>query len=255
MQQIVAAVVVLLFITFTFITLVYLDNTNSETEGIKQALNLSAKAVACAIDGSKSNYDEMAKGMDRSELSEIAIDNDKLLSEFYDVLYKNILNNESFERIKAGIPAKVVVYYDRFYIAGNDDKWSPPFYFTHYSGGKLLYLFTKSDIAYYYDNSGIKVFTNIHAENISREQKNDIIINKVNSAIFQYTFDSVTGKGLTVQIRNPENNEAEYKVRHSYFNVLDGITFFVLYKENTGIGVDTREFEYANYNVVGYTVE
>ncbi len=224
---------------------------------MKESLNLSARALSDSIEKTRINYAELAKDYSKNELSVIEINKDTLLNEFYDILYKNVLDESRFGSIKNRLILKMLVYYDKFYVADANDNWSIPYYFTTTIGNELIYFNTKNNTAAYYDSSGtIKYNRDISFYSITPVQKNDIIINKINTIVMQYTSEKVVREnGLRIEIKNPANPDNDYRVKKSYFNALNGITFFVVYVENTSIAVNNRDIKYKNYNVVGYTIE
>lgn len=250
MHRIIVITVIFLVLIFTFIPLSHLEFYNRSTEEIKQKLNLSVKVLPYCIDNTDNNYMLLAEGFKRCN----TINKNKLLDEFHDVLSDNICNEKKYQEIKSGILAKVLVYYDRFYIAGRNDRWSPPYFFTCQDGERLYYVYTRGDYVYYY-NSGNIVTCSLNSTGITKEQRNNIVINKLNSIIAIYTLDTLTGKGLNIKIYNPGCDSPEYKAKNMCFNVLDGITFFVVYSDSENLGLNGKKFRFSSCNVAGYTME
>ena len=257
MQQIHAAIVLLIVVIFIFIPTMGLKEVRDSNQNIKQALNLSTRVIGNCVDHSKINFTELARGYKRDARIPIEVDRQRLLLEFYQLLNKNSLSESKFKSIKDKLLIKVVVYYDKFFVADKNDSWSPPYYFSWNTGSELIYLNTQDDTAAYYDASGNMQYNRTIAScGINDEQKNDRIIRQLNSVISQYTSEMlVREKGLKIEIQNPARNDPEYKLSKSYFSVLDGVTFFVVYAENPRMVVNSRDITYQNYNVVGYTVE
>lgn len=171
-------------------------------------------------------------------------------------------------------------------------EWLPPYFYNtvvkEKSSGKnkLVNLSTISNTAWYSDDSGIieQPLTSFRKENsdLTEEVKNDLIIEKINKVIAQNTFKYDTAQitvgdpyyhnpGLSINILNPSklkksfsgvdlatnqksiNEFAEYRQTYSDFNVLEGITFFVVYSDDKRFDSTDKEFRYHNYNVAGHT--
>lgn len=257
MGQVQAGMIILLVIIFLFLPISYIQRINNENHDIKQHLNLSARVVSNCIEAENINSRDISLGYARDVLTPVKIDKDKLLTEFYDVLYKNVGSSDLFKSIKSKMLLKVLVYYDQFYVAGVDDQWGIPYYFTFETGDDIIYLYNNSNIVRYFDVAGnTRTDKTIADFGLTPVQKNQIIINKINSIISKFTSEKVIrDNGLKVEIYNPENKDPAYMANYqNYFNVLDGITFFVVYAENTNINVNRTDFKYINYNIVGYTV-
>lgn len=255
MQQIMALVICLLLAIFTFIPGAYLTNTINNYESIKQTLNLSARALGNCVQVQDLNFQELSRGSARSELSIIEVDKDLLLREFYDVLEKNIADPEKIDFVKSRLFIKVLVYYDRFYVADRNDRWSPPYFFTEDSSGQTVYVNSKNSDAYYYDAYGNKIDTALSNIGLTDRQKSELIIQKINTVVSQKTGEILERNGLQIEIYNPYNDDPNYKVKHSYFNVLDGLTYFVVFAADTRVQIHSGEFKFRNYNVVGYTLK
>lgn len=257
MGQTQAGLIILLIIIFLFIPTSYLQRVNNENHDIKQHLNLSARVLADCIEKEITNSRDIALGYSRPKLTPVRVDRDRLLPEFYEVLLKNSGSRENFERTKSRLLVKILVYYDMLYVAKNDDSWDIPYYFTFNVGSDIIYLNTRDDTVRYFDSAGTeRSDRSISDYGLTREQKNDIIIGKINSAVAKYTSEKVIrDSGLNIEIFNPSKQDPAYLAsKQDYFNVLDGITFFVVYAENTRMNVNRTDFQYINYNVVGYTV-
>ncbi|MCX7921391.1 MAG: hypothetical protein N3B21_05125 [Clostridia bacterium] len=256
MGQIMAIILITILIIFTFVPLAVLSENRSEVQLVKQNLNLAARAVCNAIESSEVNYENISKGYERNAIAEeITIDKDRLLGEFNDVLAKNYYDEAKTNGVKSRIYLKVLVYNDKFFVVDKTEEWSLPYFFTYYSNSlsDFVYLSTLSDQAYYY-SGGNKVYQPMTNFGITNEQKNDIIINKINEVVAKYTNDITEIDPLKIEIKNPDKQDIEYKVKHRNFNVLDGITFFVVFAEDTNLFVNSKSFKFKNYNVTGYTL-
>lgn len=255
MGQVVAVIIIVLLVIFIFVPLSFLNSNNAEIRDIKQSLNLSAWALANCVSYEASNIENLANGYERSPEKCIAVDKDRLLSEFNGILYKNVCNDVKFEAVKGRLYIKVLVYQDMFYIADNKDRWSPPFFFTLQDEAHgLIYLSVNENTAYYY-NGLIKTPVSLGDLGLDEKKRNEIIISSINDKVARFTYEINDRNSLRIQIQNPYINNSEAKVKMSYFNVLEGITFFVVYAEDTRITINSKDFHYKNYNVTGYTLE
>lgn len=255
MGKLIGFIIVIIFIIFTFLAVYNLYQNSYAIEDVKYVISLSAKALGNCVETTKTNLYGERRGFDKNIYENpVTVDKDKLLIEFYDSLYSNYYDEEVFNKITSDIIAKILVYDDKFYVAGISDKWSPPYFFTKEVGGNIIYLNTSSDVAYYYNASGNKVYSNITSFSITQEEKQQEIIDKLNETVSQLTFDYYRQNGLKIETYNPFKSDGEYIASYSRFNILDGLTFFVVFAENRGIYLDNRELIYKNYNVVGYTM-
>ena len=253
MGKLIGFIVIIIFIVFTFLAAYHLYQNNYAIEDIKYSINLSAKALANCTYITKSNINNQSIGYLKS--LNVVIDKERLLKEFYDSLYLNYYNEEVFNKIKSNLVVKIVVYHDKFYVADVNDKWSPPYFFTIQKSGNIIYFNSKNDLVYYYNATGDKVYSNISNFDIKQEQRQQVIIDKLNSIVSQHTFDQIRQKGLKIETYNPFKADGEYIAKYSRFNILDGLTFFVVFAEDKRVYLDNREFKYKNYNVVGYTMD
>ncbi|MDF2522565.1 MAG: hypothetical protein K0R31_206 [Clostridiales bacterium] len=257
MQQIHAAIVLLIVIIFIFIPSMGLKEVHDSNQDIKQALNLSTRVIGNCVDRSKINFTELARGYNRDSHIPIEVDRERLMKEFYQLMSKNLTSERKFQSVKDKLLVKVVVYYDQFFVADKKDSWSAPYFFTWDSGNELIYLNTQDDTVSYYDASGYRRNDRtITYYGLNREQKNDQIIKQLNAVVAQYTSEKLIRKnGLKIEIQNSARSDLGLKLNKSFFNVLDGVTFFVIYAENPSMVVNSKDVKYRNYNVVGYTVE
>ncbi len=257
MWQITAIILIIILTLFVFVPLSYLTENYQERQEIKQSLNLSAKALLGAIEKKSQTVDVLSSGHIYQGLTNIKVDKEILLEGFYETLYKNYYHKSKFNEIKEQIIVKVLVYEDRFFVTDQHDKWSPPYFFCWEDtvSQRLLYFNTINDSVYYYDSNNRMRWESIDSLGVDQQQKNDIIIQKLNEVIIQYTKEEGIENGLSIQIRNPDKADVKYQLEHCHFNVLEGITFFVVYMEDKNLFLNNKEFKYDNYCVVGYTME
>jgi hypothetical protein len=257
MGQALAAFFIILFIIFTFVPLAALNDNHIEVESVKQNLNLAARSVCNAVENSLKNYENLSEGYRKSSHVGIQINKERLLQEFYDILRKNYYNEDEFERVKDRICLKVLVCGDRFYIADDRNRWSQPYFFTTYIDGVIKDVATvnilSQEVSYFC--AGQQVYKPLEdpAVQMTSQKKNKIIIEKLNEIISQYTYDFQRKTSINIKIKNPDETDAGYKMQYRDFNVLDGITFFVLYAEDNYVYSDSKNFHFKNYNVTGYT--
>ncbi len=250
-----------LFLIFLAIIIVFImvpnmlliDNHNDKII-MKNNLNLSARVLMDSIDMNISNIDELSEGYGKSPVYDIKIDKNGLIREFYGVLSKNILDEFWYKEIKKNIKVKILVYSDRFYICDNFNRWSPPYYFIYKYDDKPLYISSKVERAYFYEDDGSKVYGDISSFGLTLEERDELIISKLNNEISKYASDEL-GKSIRIKIYNPNNKDGQYKAENSSFNVLDGLTFFVVYFNNNRFNVFDNDIEASNYQVAGYTLE
>lgn len=263
MQQVTASVVIIVIIIFLFIPSALLTSTRNEKQRVKHEMNLSARVLAGCIMNTPQNFIEISEGYRRKSLLQLEIDKSKLIRDFYEAMKSNIPDLAAFDDLKKCFRIKALVYCDKFLIADELDRWSPPYFFILNKNGRSLFVNTENDDAYYYDNTGKEVHVTLETVGVSSREKNDAIINRVNEVIAFYTSKFVgnnlsAGKGaigLGIKIFNPENKDAVYNHENSYFNILEGITFFVVYDKYEVINVLGRDITIKNYGVVGYTLD
>jgi hypothetical protein len=246
---------VILFLIFTsvFVILGLVDRNEYDKADTKQSINLAAKQLINSIDKSSLTTEELSKGY-TNDSTNINIDMKRLIVNFENTLKRTYPNDIKYESLKKSIKFKSVIYYDRIYFTDKNtldsiENIEAPIYFTYHdvATGRLLYLNTVKTDVYYYDNSNNKIIDNITNYGLSEKQKNEIIINKINTIIRNYT-DNVETKGVTVKIASLEGNQ--------YFNILDGITFLVVYNDSSTINtIFSDNINMYNYNVTGYTFE
>jgi hypothetical protein len=255
MGQVMSAIIIVLVIIFIFVPLSVLNSNNAEIRNIKQSMNLSARALENCVSREDTNLQNLADGYDKPPEREIKVDKNKLLSEFKDIFNKNMCYKTNFEDIYDRIYIKVLVYKDMFYIADNKDEWSQPFFFTiQQEAYGQIYLSVNENMAYYFQGKS-KTYGSLVDFGLDEGKRNEIIIKSINDKVAQYTYEIGERNSLKIQIRDPYIQDNDEKVKMSYFNVLEGVTFFVVYAEDTDINVNSKDYHYKNYNVTGYTME
>ncbi|MBM7613603.1 hypothetical protein [Alkaliphilus hydrothermalis] len=253
MGQSVAVILIIIFLVFLFIPMAFLTNNQQQVGEIKQSLNLSAKALIKAIEVDSENANGFSQGYNRGRQQEVVVNKEDLLREFYDILYRNYYIDGGFQDTKQRLVLKILVVNDRFYLAKEDDQWSHPYFFLLEDTGLNVYLDIRDDIVYYYDDYGNMTYASLQSFGISKEEKNQRIINRINQVVAMETKTEFKD-GLEIMIQNSQNVEGDYRRRFQNFNVLEGITFFVIYRGDTGLEINNQMYEYKNYNVVGYTL-
>lgn len=270
-----AVIVILLLIIMVFVPLAYLNYTTANSEEVKQTLNLSCKVIVNNIENQSVNLEGISKGYDIDDMSQVNIDMKKLLSDFDDELYSNSGSKENFQKIKKSILLKALILKDKFFMTKKvetlpgvfEDQWGPPYFFTTtlYDGAenKLIYMNTKDDRVVYFDGvteKKDKVLPDFQIGPnsvlvLTKEQKTQMIIDKINLEMEKATWEIGVRKGIKVKIRNPYDKSIDNMVDYANVNVLDGgITFFVLYGENTFLNANGKDFNFKNYNVAGYSM-
>ncbi len=273
MEQGMSAIIIALFILFLFVPVVFLKTMQSNTENTKNNIHFSAMALADCIEIEEVNYADLSYGYERymenytPDASNIKIDEQKLLVEFNNVLFKNSQDPKLYAKVQENIVAKILIYNDRFLIAAPDKdsvskkydyknefnkykdgkagKFNAPYYFTykHPSNGNTYYLNTKNDTVKDIDGNVVNI-------DIKRVDRNKEIINKINKVISDYT------NGLIIDFPNPDNlTETLNNIRKKELNFFDGVTFMVIYKEDKALNVRTEDLKFKSYAVAGYTLK
>lgn len=274
-----------LFFAIVLSTMLFLGSSfqlanNMKIENVKQNINLAAKVLVGSAEQRNTNIDNIGTGYDLEGDIEIEVDRARLLRDFDQALRNNYKRAEDYQKAKAHIPIKILVMYDRFYVADWDDVWSEAYYFQYREGNRTYFLNTRNSKAYYLASGGEPIYVNIDPK--IRDQ---VVIDRVNQMVSAYTDSYFTTVGaelsgdsilrhtdnqLNIEIQNPSTTDPANvsnmapeeitaffteKYRQSNFNVLDGITFFVVHLEEKYFGLRAEEIIYQNYNVAGYTLE
>lgn len=181
MEQAATAIVISVFIIFLFVPTIFLRTNNTNKENLGQNLHFATMALSDCVEIENVNYDQLSEGYSRyieaydAAKSNIAIDESKLLLEFNNILFQSCQDPELYAKTQASILNKVLIYNDRFVIAGYDNngpkynyrdeikkykdgvvsQFDPPYYFTYTAGGNTYYLNTKNDNLYDKDNKMI----------------------------------------------------------------------------------------------------
>ena len=255
MSHVTTTIIILVFIAIVFVPLAYLRDTYQNVQSVKQTLNLSAKSLNSAIDSKSVSSRQLSHGYSKQIFLEKKVDKAELVSAFYTMLQQNADSKKNLEKIKENILAKVLVYPDRVYIAHEKGRWSAPYFFIYPTGDMIIYVNTENGDAYYEDDAGNIAWSSIIEQGVTAEQKNKLIIDTINHVIVSHTQHKTQGKIYTPAIQNPDTADITYQLAYGHFNVLKGITFLVIYVENTSWNVDRAHVNYRNYNVAGFTLE
>ncbi|MBN4051004.1 hypothetical protein JYU01_01780, partial [bacterium AH-315-L21] len=228
MGQIVALVIILIMAVFLFLPMFNLVENHHEVIDIKQRLVLSSKVLINSIQKEElTKGDEIAEDKDKFR-TKIIVDKDKLLSSFYDMLRKNFPNDRKREEIISNIKVKILVQHNCIYYVIDENRWELPIFFTYDYMGETVYLNTKNNLAYFYNNDGSRVYKDVSEFGITVEEKEQIIIDAVNNVVSEYTIKKEKGKTLNINIKNKHREDIHKKMSEASFNVLEGITFFVV---------------------------
>ncbi|MGV8145839.1 MAG: hypothetical protein ACLKAK_03280 [Alkaliphilus sp.] len=253
MGQIVALVVILIMAVFLFLPMFNVVENHHEVIDVKQRLVLSSKVLADSIQKEElTKREETAENKDKFK-TEIIVEKDKLLSSFYEMLHKNFPNDSKREKIISNIRVKILVDYNCMYYTLNGSRWELPIFFTYDYMEETVYLNTKNNLAYYYDYEGSRVYEGIEKFGISNEGKEQIIINIINRVVAEYSLRKEIGKTLSINIKNKYTEDINKKMEEASFNVLEGITFFIVYSGEKIKKIE-EEFVLRNFNVVGTTL-
>jgi len=226
--------------------IIFGNTAQANEEKIKATLVTSTAVL-------KNNYTLSMDGLTLLD-SEIVIDKESLLNEFKELIYLNYLDYKAYKELKERLPIKILVYADRFYIAGKNDKWSQPIFFCYEeSGGKLLYFNTTNNEVYYYDQHQNIVKDVIASFGLTSEAKEAFIINKINQ--YAEVFSRENGVGLKIKIKNNNKGDIDYKVQMSSYNIMDGITFFVIYSKTDYLYTPYGTQKIRQGEVIGYTMD
>jgi len=185
---------------------------------------------------------------------DVIVDKEELLEDFYELLYMNLLDYKPYKKIKESLPVKILVYKDRFYIAGRNDVWSQPFFFCYEEGtGELLYFNSADTSVYYYDDSNQRIEASVNDFGITPEQKDQFIIDKIN--MYAEVYSKENGIGINIKIKNPNNLNMDYKVPMESYNILEGVTFLLIYSDYSNLQSDNELYSIHDYDVIGYTLK
>ncbi|HAN09031.1 MAG TPA: hypothetical protein DCP90_00275 [Clostridiales bacterium] len=184
MEQATTSIIISVFIIFLLIPTIFLKTNNTDKENMKKSLHFATMALADCIEIEDVNFEDLSKGYLRymesfdASKANIAIDEQKLLLEFNNVLFKNCQDPELYAKAQANIMAKVLIYNNRFIVQRNNSgmpdydykteiekyklgqagKFNPSYYFTVYrddnkdnipdSPNDIYYTTTKDDKLY-----------------------------------------------------------------------------------------------------------
>jgi hypothetical protein len=267
-----------------------------DVQKTKQTLNLASKVLVNAIDLEGANYEVFSLGYYLENEDMIKIDKDRLVSEFNNLLYSRYLDADKLAQVQASIPALVLTYGDKFYVAerktslkpgGNVNnpsdynisfEWLPPMFYTLTDdSGRLIYVNLRDETSMYYEKKDTKITAvKLHNKDVfvggkrlDKEIRDKTVISNINRVVQEVTYDPANdSNGFQIQIRtagfeNKDTSGMNIKEKQDYynelreisnFNVLEGITFFIIYAADSE-GVSNNElFRYRNYNASGFTL-
>lgn len=239
--------------TFVLLTVFVLAFNYFSTSTLKRSVEIktkfSAKVLKSNISINSANVENISEGYLR-ESNEIIVDHNNLVKDFFYVMDSQFNN---FDR--ESISALLLVYFDKYYVYDPVlGQWLPPFFFTISSNGNLFYVNTQDEQIYRYDSSGNKLYFTIADIGLSSEDKDSLIIDKINDSILKFTSKDNLGNSFGVKIRNPNETDPDEIFKYQYFNVLDNVTFFVVYKENKTFGILGKNHIYNTHVITGYTI-
>lgn len=93
-------------------------------------------------------------------------------------------------------------------------------------------------------------------ERLLLDKRNKFITQKIN----QFIADEKYAKGMGIEFRSNKESEVEkfeegnLNFEQENFNPLEGITFFVIYREYSYLNINYNDYNYKHFNVVGYTL-
>lgn len=180
------------------------------------------------------------------------IDKNKLIYDFFDVLE----STDADSSIKSNIVSLNLVNDDRLYTYDMFlEKWLPVEFYSSVKDGDEIFLSVFGDECYRYDSVGRKVYGTISDYNITDKQRQDIVINKLNEVIGKYTKSSDYVESFGIKIKNTLESNGEEIYKQSFFNQIDDITLFVIYKDvRTFTFTQIVNNRFTNYRVSGYTL-
>jgi hypothetical protein len=257
MSTVIRTVIIMGLILTTMAVYMIFGGYNTEKMDIQYSLNLACREIVNSVSSKRVSVENIAF----RRTYDIELDNTKLMDSFYNTLKLNIKNENNFAKLKENIVCKIVVLNDRFYVAGEDDKFKAPVFFSEYNDslGEFLYYKINSEDTYYYSGSN-KIESDLASHGVTNEEKIDFIIDRLNDYISRNTLSIRYGKdnklekySIQIQVKNPEKGGGEYIATHRHFNILRGITFLVIYNENSTIAFRDM-INFKSYNITGYTI-
>lgn len=256
-------------------------------EQMKHNLNMGSKVLINAIDTSGANSEVLSLGYYLQNEDALTIDKSKLVKEFSEVFRSNFANDVAYKEAQRHIPAMLLTYGDRYYLAkikmsDGDSKsldsykiqysWSAPMYYTVTDdSGRLLYLNMRYDTSTYYSGEKATLVKNsevmVGGKTLTPTVRDHLIIDKINTTVGQVTTDPLDDSAsfkINIRARGEFDKEPTDKsqvqayreqLRYgSNFNVLEGITYFVLYSSDKNGYLRDKVFRYRNYNAAGFTL-
>ena len=232
MKNIVTSILILFLLSFFMINNILAAINMKRNTEIKNILNRSCKVIADAISIEDENISHIADGYLLKRRKSVELDLEKLDRMFVDTLKYNAKNRFNIENIKL----KVVVYDERFFIQDNRGIWIPRYF---RDDKKIINIF---DNKYH----SIKDDT---LKNLPKNYDKEVtIINQLNDIVAGYISDFQNS--FTIGIKNSSHLTLENR----NFNVLDGVTFFVLYEDDEVSIIQPQIKEKTNFSLAGYTI-
>ena len=115
---------------------------------------------------------------------------------------------------------------------------------------KYINVMNDDEVGYYDSDPAVdKIIIPYHIDYISltKKEKNEIIIKKINQVISEYT------DGLVINFPNSESLLQD--IRTKELNFFQGVTFLVIYKENSYLTIKDKQMDFKEYIVSGYTLK
>lgn len=220
-----------MLLVFYFVgNIISISNSNRNDE-IKNTLNRSCKVIADSIDIEEENIEHIADGYMLEKRNAVRIDLNRLNVLFDEVLKYNA-NGFRAEDIKL----KIVVYDEQFFIKDKNEVWIPMYF---RDGNKILNVF---------DDKYRLVEKDEKLELPKGYKKEEKIITQLNGVIKNYMKDMQNSYGIGIK------DTSQINLKNKNFNVLNGVTFFVLYIENNPKLVGAELVKNRNFAVAGYTL-
>ncbi|MCT4611760.1 MAG: hypothetical protein N4A47_00155 [Clostridia bacterium] len=285
MEQTYTTIILVFMSILVFTVMAYFEGTNYEKQILKHSLNLSSKVLINNINETHANFEEIAQGytfFSEKRVPKIDINKEKLMDDFHIMMAKNYGDAVKYKsKITQNLTVKVVADYEKFFVAGVNDKWSAPYFYsyTNRHTNKVYYLNTLYDegieadtdtrvslytvfnnphdgteeIDRYYDESDDSYENKERFEEELHRLKGYYITNRINAIIAKPAYTN----GLAIEFASNRASESNRVNNFSQdnFNPLEGITFFVVYKEDKNIFLQNDRYDFKNYNVVGFTLK
>lgn len=230
-KNMIITIIISTLIIFLFIGNTISISNNNRNDEIKNILNRSCKVVADSIDIEEENIEHIADGYMLEKRNSIKIDLNRLDNLFESIIKYNskIINTED-------IKLKIVVYDEQFFIQDKRKTWIPK------------YLRDDDKILNIFDDQYHNLDSEITYSLPKNYDKEEIIINQINKVIKSYMKDIQNSYSIGIK------NTKDINLKNKNFNVLNGVTFFVLYIENEPKLVGSEIIKNRKFSVAGYTL-